>query len=674
MLRDIKKSFLVWACIPAALCILALWYQFGFTLGGMIEEWDMLWMLNRFPHFWNSFPGNPMADQFAARPFQVTPFAIARSIDHDSFLGFHFLLMIACFLRVVAGASIGFFVFRSRRYALALGLLFFMFPADTQQMSFRTLNVSVAIALMTMGIALSLRAIVAPTAKQRTINVIAGGVLSCIATLTYEPVLTLYVLFPLFLFGRYGWRKSLVALRRRRAVVAIWFIAPIVSAAYLAYAVVILKSGYQVGVTHGSILKSIIENLPYLWHTGAYRAFYDAWVSIIVILRDHTAHYGFLAIVGLALLAILFLAGDRPGNEDTRARLARYVAVGLIAAIAGYLPFMVDASHMVVTQRTFMGVAPGMSLVLIAVIAFALPREKVAGTIVAAAFVFIGLVAQLYQFDSYTRSYISVMRPYMSLMADEIDPTKGVHLIRDTSGFGGYFNGMYVTKIRTGAADRTHNVSDAFALCKNQPASPLTTIANCKLDNGVWSVNAIDGLTKYPADRVQVMEFGKDFDSTYRSKRRDWHDYASFTADQSIFKPDAADLSSYSCSADSDWGYTGFCRGERWSNGMYRVSDHVNYFLAVASDPTLLFDLKPTGKNYRLSIRTLGVDPYFGKNMTISANGTPLKWTVVQDFFIEADVPSGALKGGMNEIEFENARQEDQPAGIPITKIDLRSN
>src|SRR5580698_7853368 len=121
LLRDRKistRSFLIWACLPAALCVFVLWYPFGFTLGGMIEEWDFLWVSKIFPHFWNSFPGNPMSAQFAARPLQPTPFTLARAIDASSFFGFHLLLITACFIRIIAGASIAFFVFRSRMYAL----------------------------------------------------------------------------------------------------------------------------------------------------------------------------------------------------------------------------------------------------------------------------------------------------------------------------------------------------------------------------------------------------------------------------------------------------------------------------------------------------------------------------------------------------------------------------
>jgi len=671
MTERLTKRFFGWACIPAVLCVIALWYQFGFTLGGMIEEWDFLWMLNAVPHFWNSFPGNPMSAQFAARPLQVTPFAIARAIDAHSFLGFHVVLMIACFLRIVAGASIGFFLFRSRTYAIALGLLFLVFPADTQQMTFRTLNISLSIGLMTLGIALAIRGIVASSKARRTISIILSGVASIIAVLIYEPAITLYALPLLFLFGRYGLKKTLLVRRRRRPIIRLWAVAPLLNAGYLAYSLVVLKSGYQMSVSQHGILRSIIENRRYLWKSAAYRSFYEAWTSSLDILIHQTARYGYLVIVAFGVVIVLVGVSARTRHDATVSRFARYVVVGLLASIAGYSPFMVSEGHMNVTQRTFMAAAPGASVAVMAIIAFACRKKDVAGALVAAIFVFLGLVAQLYQFDTYTRLYVSVTRPYMSMMADMLDPAKNVHLVKDTTGIGGYFNGMYISKIRTGAADRLGLITGSSVLCTDSPPSPLMSPASCKLEGNVWTVHSIDGVSTYVAKNVQLMKIGDNFDQNYRSTHRGWNDRASFTAAQSIFKPDTADRTRYTCLADSDWGYSRFCRGERWSNGMHRMADHKNYFMAIAPNPTLQFDLKPTGKNYQLSIQTLGVDSYAARNMELSINGVPLKWSVQRDFFIEADVPSSALKNGLNKIEFQRAVAPGAAAGLPVTRVSL---
>lgn len=662
------RSFWAWAVTPALLCIGALWWNFGFTLGGMIEEWDFIWMMNHHPGFWNSFAGNPMSDQFVARPLQITPFAVAYAFDHYSFLGFHIVLMLACVLRIISGASIGYFAFRSRRYALTLGLLFFLFPADTQQMSFRTLSISVALALMTLGSACSLRALVGRTANVRAAHLIAASILSCVAVLIYEPVVTLYALTPLTLFARYGWPKLRLVMRRRRLTALLWFAAPIISTAYLVYSIVILKSGYQAGFSHAGIGKTILGNMRFLWQSWTYRVFWDAWVSTIEILATRSAHYVFLCTIAVAIVAILTFADSPTGRPIALARTARYVFMGLIAGIAGYLPFMVDVSHLVSTQRTFMAVAPGISILLVAVIAFLFRYARMVGIAVASIFVFLGFVAQLYQFDVYNRYYVNVIRPYMSMMADMTDLSKKVHLVEDTSGVGGYLNGMYISKIRAGAADRLHDTTDVYALCQNRPRSPLVLRSECRLEGGAWVVDDFDRTARYPEQSVQIMKIGKNFDPAYRSTRGGWNDRASFTVEKSIFKSDTMDTTSFSCTADSDWGYAGFCRGEGWTNGMFRISDHVNYFLATSPNPTFLFYLNPAAQPYKLSIETLGIDPKLSSQMSLSMNRKHLAMKITGTR-IEADVPRALIIDGLNEIELSNMRRPDQPAGVAVHRF-----
>jgi hypothetical protein len=132
----------------------------------------------------------------AVRPLQLTPFLIAKYLTPQSFTGIHLLLMLASVVKIVAGNSIGYFLFRNRKYALALGLLFLLFPADTQQMSLRTMNHSVAAAMMVGGIALALRVIVAPSRSRRVFAALASILLCCTAPLLYEAFFVLYICAP----------------------------------------------------------------------------------------------------------------------------------------------------------------------------------------------------------------------------------------------------------------------------------------------------------------------------------------------------------------------------------------------------------------------------------------------------------------------------------------------
>src|SRR3954470_22503449 len=56
----VDKMNLWWLIVSAILCIISICYNFGFSLGAMIEEWDLLYLMKEHPPFWNSFPGQTL--------------------------------------------------------------------------------------------------------------------------------------------------------------------------------------------------------------------------------------------------------------------------------------------------------------------------------------------------------------------------------------------------------------------------------------------------------------------------------------------------------------------------------------------------------------------------------------------------------------------------------------
>jgi hypothetical protein len=63
-MNSLKKRFFIWSVIPALLCVMALWYPFGFSLSAMLDEWGFYNFFNHTPSYWNSFPGNPLSDMW----------------------------------------------------------------------------------------------------------------------------------------------------------------------------------------------------------------------------------------------------------------------------------------------------------------------------------------------------------------------------------------------------------------------------------------------------------------------------------------------------------------------------------------------------------------------------------------------------------------------------------
>lgn len=669
------RPFWIWSGLVGALSVLLLWYQFGFSLGGMIEEWDLLRAIAHYPNFWNSFPGNPMSESFAARPFQITPFYIAHAIDSQSFLGFHILLITACFFKVIAGASIGYFLFRNRMYAAAMGMLFLMFPADTQQMSFRTLNISVAVAWMVCSVALAMRGIVAATSAKRWIAMAGSVVCSVIAVLIYEPMLFLYALPPLLLFARYGFWSSTKILRNRRKYILAWLIGPIVNVGYLYYAIAFYKSAYQVGVTQGGTVASILRNSHYLVESGAYRVFYESWVSSWQLLAHGTAHYRFLVLAAIAIVIMFTVLARIPSAPIRTGRLYRYIFVGLVASAIAYVPFMVSEAHMVITQRTFMAVALGASFIFVSVIARVCRRSAALGGLVLSGFIFFGLIGQLYQFDQYTRMYTGTVRPYMSLVADQTDATKKVHLVFDSSGLGAHMGGMFYSKVQNGPAVRRGDTTSVYILCMDEKLSQFKVFSNCQLSEGVWTITGYGNVSQHiSASDVQVIKVSEDFNETYRSSSGSWHDLGTFSKEKSIFLPLHGAPESYVCIADSDWGYSRFCRGSGWADGMlnHGYFTHDNFFVAVSPDASFLFSLTAAPTDYVLQIETLaGISPDILAGLKLLVNGHPVEYQVEADRFIKARVKQDFVLSGRNQVLLRHALAPGNEIGLYVKRVDF---
>ncbi|MHA6140843.1 hypothetical protein ACX3YC_26030 [Pseudomonas mohnii] len=669
------RPFWIWSGLAGALSVLLLWYQFGFSLGGMIEEYDLLRAIAQHPNFWNSFPGNPMSESFAARPFQITPFYIAHAIDSRSFFGFHILLIVACFLKVIAGASIGYFLFRNRMYAAAMGMLFLMFPADTQQMSFRTINISVAIALMMCSVALAMRGVVAASSMKRWAAMAGSVICSVIAVLIYEPMLFLYALPPLLLFARYGFWSSTKILRNRRKYIVAWLVGPLLNVVYLYYAIAFYKSAYQIGVTQGGTVASILRNSHYLIESGAYRVFYESWVSSWQLLAHGMAHYRFLVLAAVAIFVMFALLARIPSACLRAGRLYRYIFVGLVASVIAYLPFMVSEAHMVITQRTFMGVALGASFIFVSVIARVFRRRAALGGMVLSGFIFLGLIGQLYQFDQYTRMYTGTVRPYMSLVADQSDAMKKIHLVFDSSGLGGHMGGMFYSKVQNGPAVRRGDSTSVYILCMDERLSQFKVFSNCELSDGVWTITGYGNVSQQiSASDVQVIKMADDFNETYRSTNGTWHDLGSFSQEKSIFLPLHGAPESYVCVADSDWGYSRFCRGSGWADGMldHGYFKHDNFFIAMSPDASFLFSLTAAPADYVLQVETLaGISPDILSGLKVLVNGHPVEFKVEAERFIKARVMQDYVLNGRNQILLSHALAPGKDIGLYVKRVDF---
>jgi hypothetical protein len=673
LVNEIRESFAIWAVLPALVAIAILWYPFGFAMGAMLEDWGFYNLFNEIPTYWNSFPGNPIADLSAARPFQLTPFVLAKLMTPDSFVGSHLLLMLACALKVIASAWIGYFAFRDKRIAFALGLLVLVYPADTQQMSLRTMNISLAEGLMLSGLAMFMRAMLA-TRSNRRVVLVASSVVACVlAGLIYEPFLPLYATPLLLVWSRYGARPTWGLIRRRRWIVAFWCIAPAINAAYLFYAMVIFKTSYQNALASGGILHALGVNYRYLWTAGFYRVFVDSWRETVHILHHDTIRYGYIALVFVVIGALATAIRARAHNNVSNVPRIRLAVAGVCIAILAYAPFMVDEAHTNITQRTFMGAAFGAALFLVAV-ATCIFRKRRVGLIAALTVaITLGFTQNLYQFDSYTRDYLSKIRPYTSYLADKADWSKQYHLVFDHSGLGGYLTGAYFTTVTNGPKVRTHHIGGNFFLCEDEPASIYVPFYRCSHAGTKWTITMGDETTTVDDKEADLIRLSPDVTS-YTSRNNDWRDFEMRSERNPIFRTASNNAARYVCRADSMWGYSYFCQGEGWSDGRVTLGNlsHEEWFGAISPAPTLYFTLMPEhGVDYELRLTiSKSTSAKVREELRVAVNGQPIALQADERGF-RATVPHQFLKFGENKIAFHNALPAGQPLGLVLNEVDL---
>jgi hypothetical protein len=146
------KKWPVWAAlaVPVMITILVIWFPFGFTLTGLIEEWGILGTFIHNGLFFIATPDSPLAF-LGLRPLTILPLSIAYLLDPNSFDSWHILLMLALFIKGSTSSHLIWKGTGSLKWASVMGVLVLVYPADTMQLSFRSLHINWALALLLLA-------------------------------------------------------------------------------------------------------------------------------------------------------------------------------------------------------------------------------------------------------------------------------------------------------------------------------------------------------------------------------------------------------------------------------------------------------------------------------------------------------------------------------------------
>ena len=687
---------------PSILVVLALWLPFGFELTGLIEEWGVLGQFTRHGLFFVADATGPLAAH-NLRPLTILPHALAYYIDPNSFDYWHVLLMLALVVKGGTSSYLALKATRSLGWGMLMGILVLVYPADTMQLAFRSLHINLALALLLLAAAL----LVAAYGQQRRlmsccIGIVAAGLL-LVSLLMYEATLALIPLPFLVMYVREGFRLTWERLRSRPELAISWIAGAGLFVVYVVLTISHGASSYQSDLVAGrGPIKLFYDALPKLISIGALRGLLGGWFDAVRMVRTEFSSYAYLSLASLACAGLIYFRGKifpRSDSEDSgNAPLGwqpdlRLGTAGMLLLLLGYAPYLVGASFLAISQRTFLFATLGAALVWLALLIMLAKFAKwVAGTVAFGLLIW-GIGAQLFQFHHYAqiaatqRSLLrSIVESFDGNLGSKtlviLDASNRLHhtwMLRDNLPLA--LSYLYKTPVKSveiclmpGGDWQQRDALERMGKCiegedhwKFRAARPVAgpglTLASPPADLTIaksevisLTINVDGSITHEPAldDYRERLQRGTD-DAAIRYRhilaRKPWPLGFKQFQDEEIQDRYRWDFGNW-------WSLELPTRGSGWREAGWQV----NYLHHNASAwksqerSTLLFDFAPVNKTYRVEGHfDLIVNETIRNSLRIRLNGRELVHRWGDSGRFEADIPEGVLISGPNTIEFNSA-------------------
>jgi len=670
--------------------VVALWFPFGFSLGGLIEEWDILFLFARNGVFYISDGASPLQIH-QARPLTVLPQAVAYTLDPDSFFYWHLIQATSLVLKGTCAGIIGIYLTNNRALAAFVGLLTILYPADTMQLSFRSLHINWAVALALFA---NVLIIIAYQMERRPVRI----ALTCIASvafgaalLMYEIVVGLAALGFFVIFARQG-RRIIPDLRKKWDVCCIWIFSV---AAWLSFYIWTIKSGrsqYHINALSDADISALAHRSEALASSGLYRAFYECWIELGSTFSS-LSDFGYpVFFVGIILIAFLWLGTAASGStEAVRVKLAaRTGAVGLLVFIFAYAPNLSTYPLLFITQRTFLAAAIGAALIIFSgILLLSTALDKRAIAVLSALIIGACFVAQLYQFDKYNRIYAANVKPILQDVVPFI--ARSAHhshsvLFNDYGYLSGTWDLGIELQLALGYVFPKAQVAGIF-ICEARSGRLLPRLwgptgqrGSCeRTEDGV--ALGFPGTRPVPLNDVAIATLQIDGTALVQRPETNLNSKAlpdrvtqlfaasTWRPEDSMFRG-AESRDRYECRFESMWGYAVPCRAFGFFDGMsYRPALGSTYAWIGETVAGLIFDIDPIGGDYALVVEVLNiVSP--SRQLGILLNGTRLTTKSSPDAnHIEATFSSTLLKSKNNLIEFNTQLNEKSGLSFALKRV-----
>lgn len=698
--RDTMRTAGLFA-FASTIVVCLLWLPFGFGMVGHIEEWDILSLFTRHGVFFFAGEDSPLATH-RLRPLTAAPNAVAYLLTPDSFVGMHLLQMLSLIAKGFAAAYIGYWLFRSRLYAVALGLLMVVFPADTMQLSFRSFHINCAVALGLVGVAGILRSLTLRESNYRggLLLAIASSASLAVAVLIYE-VSLIFVPFPLLLlWARDGLRSAITTTIRQWPVVLTWSIATLGCLAYI-YSVLSHGPTYQSSVVgdQATDLSLARERAMLLITTGLGRSLMGGWIDAAAILIDEYQNYLYLICATLGIGTLLGLSG-RQDRHFVHGSLAgekrpphgiRIVLLGVVMTAFGYLPFLSSAAHIAISQRTFLFSTFGAALTSVGMVLALLgatPKQTLRA-IVLTMLISLGFAAQMYQFQHYQIISDDQRHGLQSVVKalPDVESGRSIVLLDGSQRFGSvwmlrdnmmhaltylYDEPINIVRIcsmpggywqqldRLGRPGRCIETADAWVFTDGPPVTGADyprreAKIRATAEKQSTSVLQIDENGSSNASAQQIKRIAAGTDALSRR-------YEAVLADDNWpLKINQFRRKSAEASVRWDfgrwWSLEVPAHGIGWQDAQWSMVGRIKHASASWANlpqASLLFETHPVLAPYVLKGRIIAIAPGIDRSaINVKINGETSKLVWLNDHEFYAYVAAGVLVAGKNELVFD---------------------
>ena len=686
--------------LPAAIVVFIMWLPFGFALTGVLEEWGIVGLFSRLGLFFITDVTSPLP-LHALRPLTIFPHAVAYKLDPNSFNYWHVLLIIAL---IIKGSALSILTTRmtgSIKWGVLASVLVILYPADTMQLSFRSIHINWALSLVLMSSVMFLRAL-----DQRRTD--RSHVLSALSTLPlaaacamYEISLLMAAIPALIIFVEVGFKGIIPHIKKYLVRHLLWLSG---AAAYVAYVIhtAPLVQSYQSNLAGSSALATLQQTYPKLFSVGLIRSIVGGWADAFRITRIEIISYWYLALATLAILSVIFVIARTSKNSavvenkisPVLARICRLAAIGIVLVCLGYAPFLMSPPHLAISQRTFLYTAPGATLFFISMLWAVNYFSKTVTSAIAAAMIFIGLGAQLFQFHH----YINISKNQQLVLKDIVQnfdgnlPQSKTLLILDYSNqlnrdwmflnvdmapALSYMYGKTIDKIEVcympshewqqldSLYRRGSCVEDADGWTFNYPASasgpgiePIVQLPSKRLSKSDVIPVVVGDQSKAVARpeldvyRQELTANDSPLGIRFRgiTETKPWFDFFKFK--------DQLPREEYRWSFGDWWSLYIPTAGSGWRDSEWEPSGYTHHISSTwknAEHSYLYFDLTPQATPYVLSgFFNIYANAQMRSQMQIRVNGTlvPIQWGADGNF--SGAVSPEILENGRNELEFDS--------------------